>query len=101
MKRSMGQCPKIWLSVDRFVLQALQQKWALAVAPPTTSLYSLHLLQRHFGAPDLRLPSPRNYRKAVVTAANEMLNAASAVVTASQKRSSPPPKSGCHSLLTN
>ena len=84
MKRSMGQCPKIWLSVDRFVLQALQQKAGPAVAPPWTSLCSLHLLQRHFGgAPDLRLPSPRNYRKAVVTAANEMLNAASAVVTAS------------------
>ena len=71
MKRSMGQCPKIWLSVDRFVLQALQQKWALAVAPPLTSLYSLHLLQRHFGAPDLQLPPPLNYRKAVVTASKK------------------------------
>ena len=71
MKRSMGQCPKIWLSVDRFVLQALQQKWALAVAPPTTSLYSLHLLQRHFGAPDLRLPPPLNYGKAVAAASKK------------------------------
>ena len=71
MKRSMGQCPKIWLSVDRFVLQALQQKAGPAVAPPMTSLCSLHLLQRHFGAPDLRLPSPLNYRKAVVTASKK------------------------------
>ena len=93
----MGQYPKIWLSVDRFVLQVLQQKAGPAVAAPRTSLYSLHLLQRQFDvAPGMRLPPPPNYRKAVaaaatkkavVTAANEMLNA---VVTASKKRSSPP-----------